>query len=159
MNHTPSPDFNVEDLDFMSAKQLRTTRNFRKLYWKQMVPFPIKRVISPYAHELDLPSSMKILPVRHVFLLEIAPNNPSQGQKKPPPPPVIIDEMEEYAIDEVLNSRLHRKEPQYLIWRVGYPYPSWEPNSFHQETTIITTYYEQHTWKPGPWYDEEGQEV
>jgi hypothetical protein len=60
-----------------------------------MGPFPVKRVISPYAYELTLPDSMKIQPVFHISLLELAPIDPLPGQIQTPPPPVIIEEMEE----------------------------------------------------------------
>jgi hypothetical protein len=65
----PAPDFQVGDIVFLSAKDLCTTRSSRKLDWKKMGPFPIKRIVSPYAYELDLPQTMKIHPVRHVSLL------------------------------------------------------------------------------------------
>ena len=155
----PAPDLKVGDQVFLVGKNLRTTRSSRKLDWKNMGPFPIKRVISPYAYELDLPETMKIHPVRHVSLLELAPTDPLEGQHIPPPPPVIIEEMEEYAVEEILDSRVLRKQPQYLVRWVGYPHPSWEPAEYHTRTSAVTTYHDQHPSKPGPWYDEEGEEV
>jgi hypothetical protein len=72
-----------------------------------MGPFPIKRIISPCAYELDLSQTMKIHPVRHVSLFELAPNDSLLGQHQPPPPPVVIEEMQEYAIEEILDSRVY----------------------------------------------------
>jgi hypothetical protein len=158
-NRTPAPDLKVGDQVFLIGKNLRTTRTSRKLDWKNMGPFPIKRVISPYAYELHLPASMKIHPVRHVSLLELAPTDPLEGQLIPPPPPVIIEEMEEYAVEEILDSRVLRKQPQYLVRWVGYPHPSWEPAEYHTHTSAVTTYHDQYPIKLGPWYDEKGEEV
>jgi hypothetical protein len=149
-SRTPAPDLQVGDQVFLSAKNLRTVRNSRKLDWKKMGPFSIKRIISPYAYELDLPATMKIHPVHHLFLLELAPNDPLPGQLLPPPLPVVSEAMEEYAVEEVLNSRVHRTEPQYLIQWIGYPHTSWEPAEYHRETSAITTFHEKYPAKPGP---------
>jgi hypothetical protein len=124
-----------------------------------MGPFFVNRVISPYAYELTLTDSMKIHPVFHISLLELAPSEPLPGQIQTPPPPVIIEEIEEYAVEEVLDSRIYRKEPQYLIRWVGYPHPSWEPAKYHRETSAISAYHEKHPTKLGPWFDEDGREI
>jgi hypothetical protein len=123
-NRTPAPDFKVGDLVFLSAKNLRTTQNSGKLQWKQMGPFVNKRIISPYAYELDLPDTMKIHPAGHVSLLELAPTDPFEGQFIPAPPQIVIQEMKEYAVEKILDSRVHWWEPQYLVRWVRYPHPS-----------------------------------
>jgi hypothetical protein len=124
-----------------------------------MGPFPVKQIISPYPYELELPDSMKIHPVFYVSLLELASNDPLPGQSQLPPPPVIIEEMEDYAIEEMLDSQISRKEPQYLIRWVSYPHSSWEAAEYHHETRAISTYHKEYPAKPGPWFDEEGRRI
>jgi hypothetical protein len=158
-SRTPAPDLKDGDQVFLAAKKLRTERNSTELDWKKMGAFPVTRVISPYAYELKLSDSMKIHPVFHISLLELAPDDPLPGQHQLPPPPVIIEEIEEYAVEEVLDSRVYRKEPQYLIRWMGYPQPSWEPAEYHRETSAISTYHEKYPAKPGPWFDEQGREI
>jgi hypothetical protein len=71
----------------------------------------------------------------------------------------VIEAIEKYAVEEVLNSRVHRKEPQYLIQWIGYPHPSWEPAEYHRKTSAITTFHEKYPAKPGPWFNENGEEI
>lgn len=123
----PAPNYQVGDEVWLSAKNIRTTRPTRKLDWKRLGRFKIKKTISPYAYELDLPASMKIHPVFHVSLLDPVNKDPVPGQILPPPPPVEVEGEEEFEIEEVLDSRMSRRKLQYLIkWR-GYDAPTWEP--------------------------------
>jgi hypothetical protein len=38
-----------------------------------------------------------------------------------PPPPIIVDGEEEFEVEEILDSRLHRGNVQYLMKWKGYP--------------------------------------
>jgi hypothetical protein len=102
----PAPDFQVGYLVLLSAKDQRTTRSSRKLDWKKMGPFPMKRIVSPYVYEMHLLQTMKIHPVCHHAFLKLAPNDTLSIQHQPPPPLVLIKEMQEHAIEEILNSRI-----------------------------------------------------
>lgn len=87
----------------------------RKLDWKQMCPFTIRNVVSPYVYELRLSTKVKLHPVFHVSLLDPAPSNAFTRQYIAPPTAVIIDEKEEYELEEILNSELVRKRPRYYV--------------------------------------------
>ena len=78
-----------------------------------------------YAYELDLPPSIRIHPVFHVNLLRPAASNPVPGQHNPPPPPVEVDGLEEWHVEEILNSRWERRGRggprfKYTVKWVGY---------------------------------------
>ena len=62
--------FQVGDKVWLDARHIKIKRPSRKLDWKKLGRFTIKRVVSKYAYELNLPASMKIHPVFHVSLLE-----------------------------------------------------------------------------------------
>ncbi|KAH0603205.1 uncharacterized protein H6S33_008209 [Morchella sextelata] len=101
---TPAPRYDIGDMVFVSAKNDRTMRNSWKLDWKKLGPFPVKEIISPYTYRVDLPRSMKMHPVFHLSLLDPAANDPVLGQIQPPSPPIIVEQEEEYAVEEILDS-------------------------------------------------------
>lgn len=86
-HRTPSPRYIVGDKVWLSTKNLQTQRPSKKLDWKQIGPYEVRRVVSPYAYELALPTSMKVHPVFHVSLLSPATGNPVPGQVQTLPPP------------------------------------------------------------------------
>ena len=147
----PAPRYEVGNQVFLSAKNIRTTRNSRKLDWKKLGPFPIKKVISPHAYELKLPNKMKIHPVFHVSLLEPSPESPVPGQIQPPPPPIIIDDVEEFEVDEIYDSRKSKKNGvQYLVKWTGDDNPTWEPSVNLEETIAVEKFHIRYPNKPKP---------
>jgi hypothetical protein len=61
-------------------------------------------MIGSHACELELPATMRIHPVFNVNLLYPATNNPVPGQRQPPPPPVEVEGIEQYEVEEVVDS-------------------------------------------------------
>jgi hypothetical protein len=49
----------------------------------------------------------------------------------PPPSPTLVDGVEEFEVEEIVNSQKHQGKVQYLIHWKGYPTEenSWEPAS------------------------------
>ena len=87
-----APAYQVEDLVWLSTKNIRTTRPSKKLDHKNKGPFQIKKKMSAQAYELELPDSIKIHLVFHTSLLQPVVNDPLPGQIEPPPPPVITEQ-------------------------------------------------------------------
>ena len=95
-----------------------------------MGPYKIVQVISPTAYKLDLPATMRIHPMFHVSLLK--PYQASNEFLRPIPPPAITlsdFEHKEYKVKTILNKRVLRNKPQYLVKWMGYPLhdATWEP--------------------------------
>ena len=88
----PTPKFEVGDEVWLLRKNLKTAWPSSKLDFKCLGKFRITRKVSFHAYKLELPASMKVHPVFHIFLLESAGSDLLPGQVQPPPPPVIIDE-------------------------------------------------------------------
>jgi len=138
---TPAPVFNPGDKVFLDASDIRTTRPLQKLSHRRLGLFVVERRIGPMAYRLKLPHWMKQLhPVFNVVKLTPAPDNPIPGWKLiDHPPPIIIDGEPEWEVEEILDSRWHRKRFQYLVKWKGYgrKHNSWEstPKVFAPELT------------------------
>lgn len=149
----PAPAYKVGDLVWLDARNLRTLRPSRKLDWKHQGRFTIKRVISPYAYELDLPSTMRCHPVFHVSLLDPVSTDAHPGHIPPEAPPVEVDGDAEWEVEEVLDSRVCGRggRLQYLVKWVGYDAPSWEPADYllHAQDSL-REFHCRYPQKPGP---------
>ena len=102
----------------------------QKLTPKFAGPFPIISIISSTAYKLELPATMKIHPVFHISLLKRY-NTSDEFSRTTPPPPVIIPTTheEEYEVEAILDKKIVRRRPQYLIKWLGYSLydATWEP--------------------------------
>ncbi|THG99573.1 hypothetical protein EW145_g7239 [Phellinidium pouzarii] len=69
----------------------------------------------------------KVHPVFNVVLLKPANKPVFESQRAPtPPPPVVLDNEEEYEVDKILDSHIHRGKLQYLVKWTGYMDPTWQ---------------------------------
>lgn len=150
-HRTPSQAYEVGDRVLLSAKNIRRAREARKLDWKRIGLYTIEKVISPYAYCLKLPDSVHLHPVFHVSLLDQASNNPVPSQIIPTPPAVIIDDVPEYEIEQILDSKISRQNQKYFVKWTGYTQPTWEPASYHKDLAAVESYHHRYSCKPGPW--------
>ncbi|KAL5525264.1 hypothetical protein ACEPAF_9134 [Sanghuangporus sanghuang] len=95
---------------FLDGRNIKTIRPTKKMDDKWFGPFEVVEKVGASAYRLKLPKTWKkVHPVFNEILLKPAVQPSFESQKKPPPPPpVIIDEQEEYEVEEILDSRLHR---------------------------------------------------
>jgi len=149
---TPAPVFNPGDKVFLDASDIRTTRPSQKLSHRQLGPFVVERRIGPMAYYLKLPYWMKQLhPVFNVVKLTPAPDNPIPGRKtEDHPPPTVIDREAEWEVEEILDSRWHRRRFQYLIKWKGYgrEHNSWESASKVSTPELTAEFHRKHLGAP-----------
>ena len=96
------PDFKEGDSIYLRRKNIKTQRPSNKLDHTKLGPFKIARVLGPVTFKLDLPRIMRIRPVFHKSLLEMAPPGTV------PPGPVTLSENTqepEYEVEDILNHR------------------------------------------------------
>jgi hypothetical protein len=93
---------------------------------------------------------MKYHNVFYISLLQPTTDDAYPGQNMEPPPPLEIDGNDEYFIEAILDSRIHRRKLQYLIKWVGYNQPDWEPAELHSASEAIDTLHEKYPDNPGP---------
>jgi len=149
----PTPDLRIGDLVYLDRRHIKTSRPSSKLDYKKLGPFKISHIINPVTFKLKLPPSMKIHPVFHVSLLEPKTRDIIQDFIQPPPPPEIIDSYEEFEVEEILDSRLHRGKLQYFIHWKGYPVSdrTWEPASnVINSPKLLMEFHQRYPDKPKP---------
>jgi hypothetical protein len=151
----PSRRFLENDLVWLDARNIKTARPQKKLDWKFLGPYRISAVISPYAYRLELPASMRIYPVFHVNLLRPANSNPLPGQRQDPPPPVEVEGVEEWEVEDILDSRWDRRgrggrpRLKYLVKWAGYDEPTEVPaDHLTNAQEIVNNFHRRYPAKP-----------
>jgi len=89
--------------------------------------------------------------VFNVVKLSAAPDDPIPGREpRPPPPPIIVDGELEWKVEEVLDSRWHRRRFQFLIKWKGFSreHNFWEVASDVKAPDLVTEYYRRHLAAP-----------
>ena len=145
--------FAVGDKVWLSTVNLRSVRPSKKLDSKRIGPFTITEKLGLQAYRLELPPAMRIHDVFHVSLLEPVKENSIPNRTQPPPPPVVLESEQEYEVEEILDSRMHRSKLQYLVKWLGYQSfeNSWEPvaNVKHAKS-LVDVFHSRYPSKPGP---------
>ena len=72
----PAPAFKINDLVWFNAQTITTQRSSRKLDHQRIGPYKITKIISPYAYEINFPTTVKYHKVQYVSLLDPADNDP-----------------------------------------------------------------------------------
>ena len=138
-----APQFRVGDKVWLNLKNVRTTRQSKKLDWKN-AKYIVTEVIGSHSYRLNTPTG--IHNVFHVDLLRTASTDPldSQITDDNQPGPVIVGDEEEYEIERILKDRTVRKgrgsRKQYLVKWTGYAEPTWEPADALQDTAALDAY-------------------
>ncbi|THH03770.1 hypothetical protein EW145_g6019 [Phellinidium pouzarii] len=113
---------------FLDGHHIQTDHPSAKMEDKWFGPYKVVERVGAGAYCLKLPSTWKkVHPVFNVVLLKPANKPVFESQQAPsPPPPVVLDNEEEYEVDEILDSCIHRGKLQYLVKWTGYMDPTWQ---------------------------------
>ena len=119
-----SPSYKVGDLVLLNMKNIRTTRQMKKLDNLRDGPLKIVKIIGKSAYKLELPESWKRAGTHPAFNETLLvpyhpPSFPSQ-KTPPPPPPEVIDDHIEYEVKRILGARMRRGKVQFLVKWKGY---------------------------------------
>ena len=126
-------------------------RPSRKLSNQNAGPFKIIEKIGN-SFKLELPPQMKIHPVISPDKLRLAANDPLPGQAPPEPDPMRIDGEDEWEVQEIIDSKLHRGKLRYRAKWIGYDDdPTWYPHTdFEGSPHLLRKYHAAYPDKPGP---------
>ena len=149
--HRRPIDWEVGDKVYLSTKNLKTDRPSRKLAAQWTGPFQILEKVG-HSYRLKLPEGSLIHDVFAADVLSRDPNNPLPGQESPNPPPDIVQGELEWEVQEILASRLFRKQLQYQAKWVGYDSdPTWYPaTNFQSSPHRLRDFHLENPDKPGP---------
>jgi hypothetical protein len=130
---------------WLNARNLKTTHPSFKLSPKRYGPFLITKKISATTYALKLPSQWRIHPVFHASLLMPYKETPIHGENFPEPPPDLVEGEQEWEIEQILETRCHRNQLQFLVKWKGYSdaHNSWEPEKNLNATESIKEYYQR----------------
>jgi hypothetical protein len=109
-----APSFKVGDKVWLSLKNIRTTRQSKKLDAKQ-AKYTVIKIVGTYSYRLDTP-----LGIHNVFysqLLRPASYDPllSQEQDDTQLGPEILENDEEYAVEAILDKKIRRGQSKKLL--------------------------------------------
>ena len=101
---------------------------------------------------------MRIHPVFNVDLLTPAATDPLPHQVIDPPPPTEVDGLEQWDIEEILDSFTDRRgrggQPRlrYVVKWVGYDTPTTEPAAtiIEDAPEVVRTFHRRYPDKPQP---------
>ena len=152
--HKQEVQFKVGDKVLIRGKDLRVKVSNDKLSAKNFGPYDIIEQLGPVTFRLRLPAQMRVHPVFHASKLipyhadVIGNRNPSN------PPPIEVEGYDEYEVEKILDSRVHRGWVQYLVKWLGYDESeaTWEPlrNVRDHAQDIIREFHIQHPNAPQP---------
>ena len=147
-----TPAFAVGDMVWLLRRHIATTRPCSKLDYKRLGPFRVIERINPVAFRLELPQHFGIHNVFHASLLERYHSSQIPGRQPSPPPPVVLSSGDEYEVEQILDSRVRRRQLQYLVMWKGYPISeaTWEPVVHLQNAPdAIHNFHQRYPLKPG----------
>ncbi|MBW0559203.1 hypothetical protein O181_098918 [Austropuccinia psidii MF-1] len=103
------PVLNPGEMVWLSSKNIKSTITTKTLPERWLGPFPILKKVSTHAYHLKLPSQWKSIHlVFHISLLEPVNTSKIPNRNQEPPSTIIIEEEEECAVSQILDSKLKR---------------------------------------------------
>ena len=148
-----APQYKESDLVWLDMRNLFTKRPCRKLENRRAGPYPVKRIVSTHAIELELPDNIRIHPVFYVNLLEPATTNPPHASHiQPPPSPIEIDGKEKWEVNAIVDSRYfgRTKKLQYRVQWLGYAELTWEDAvNITNAPDLLNNFHTRYPRKPG----------
>jgi transposase InsO family protein len=149
--HRRSIDWEVNDMVYLSTRNLKNFRPSRKLANQWTGPYRILKKVG-HAYQLELPPGSQIHDVFSPDVLSKDPNNPLPGQENPKPSGELIDGVEEWEVQDILAVRLVHKSLKYQVSWVGHdPDPVWYPASnFMGSPHKLRDFHGRYPHLPGP---------
>ena len=115
-----APDFATGQKVWLLRRYISTSRPSSKLDVRRLGPFIIIGQVGTSAFRLDLPPSMQIHDVFHVSLLEPHVPKPFPGRVVAPLLDIHVENIPEFEVQSVLDSKFRYRKLFYSVDWVGY---------------------------------------
>ena len=148
-----SIDYKIRDLVWLDTTNIQINCPTKKLSDHQYGLFEILEKIGKASYQLKLPAQWKqIHPVFNEVLLHPYVKPSSVLQKTDVPPPLdIINNIEEYEVEEIVDSKMYHGKLKYLVHWKGYPIEerTWEPiKNLSNSQEYIDEFHKKHPSAP-----------
>jgi hypothetical protein len=145
-------EFRAGDSVWLIARNIRTRRPSKKLDFQRLGPYKVTQRIGNQAYRLELPANFKIHNVFNVNLLESAPSSAINGRTPAEPPPIELDPAgDQFEVEEILDSQVHRGRIQYYLRWKGFSALSDEwVEAEDVGEGLKRIFHEKYPQKPGP---------
>ncbi|GAA5891825.1 hypothetical protein JCM5296_003241 [Sporobolomyces johnsonii] len=146
-----APRFDIDDLVWLSSKNIATSRQSQKLDHRFLGPYPIVEKIGDSAYHLKLPDTVRLHVVFHVSLLYPHSANPFPDHLPTPPPLTIVNGQPELEVEMILDSQTYHGLLRYLVrWRGLSPREdSWElADNLANADDLVQEFHRRYPNKP-----------
>lgn len=150
--HRREPDFGPGDKVFIIKKIWSTDRPSEKLNFPLTQQAYRIKEMSGYSYRLEVPQTWRGSDVYHADRLRRCADNPLPGQDFERPDAEIIDREEEFEVEQVLSSRIHRNKLQYQVqWRGWDPDPLYyDADNFKNSPAALAAFHDANPDCEGP---------
>ncbi|KAK3512422.1 hypothetical protein QTP70_009844 [Hemibagrus guttatus] len=142
---------------WLSTRDIRLRQPCRKLSPRFIGPVTILEQINPVTYKLQLPPEYCIHPTFHVSLLKphhpsVSPSTEPGVDAAEPPLPLLLDDGAAYGVREILDSRRHGGQLEYLVDWEGYgpEERAWVPRNDILDPNLLETFHSAHPNRPAP---------
>jgi hypothetical protein len=149
--HRRPVDFKVHDKVWVSTKNWTSERPSRKLGYQNEGPYEIIEQVG-HSYRLKLPDGNNQHNVFAPDLLRKDPGNPLPGQHPEPPLPIVYNQLPEWEVEHVLQSRKRRRKLQYQVKWVGVEHDPefYDAEGFKGAPHKIKAFHDQYPKALGP---------
>jgi hypothetical protein len=147
-----APEIKPGDRVWLDASDIKTTRPSEKFSHRRLGPFKVVKSVGPASYKLELPPRYSQLhPVFPVVKLELAEDEPFPGRPGySEPPPELEDGIEEWEVEEILDSRVRYGKLWYWVSFKGYgpAHEKWVKHSDVFSPVLVAAFHRKYPDKP-----------
>lgn len=141
------PTLKRGDKVYLLRRNIKSNKPSKKLDAVKLGPFKIRRQKGPVNFELELPRKMRIHPVFHISLLELAtPDATLQDEVEDLDPEI---QEPSYEVERILKERTVRGQKQYLVKWTGYDHTenTWQVKGDFNSRKPVVDFHRRHRQK------------